>query len=150
MIVYRLTLPQYSSDLSGIGASMYGGRWNSIGNFILYTAQSSSLSILEHLVHMHGAKNDSKYLLSIIDIGDSIVQKVDSPFAEVSSQKVTQAAGDNWLSSKASPILKVPSIINPLESNYLINPNHLGLSIEIKNQEWFIYDDRLLKNTKID
>ncbi|MEP1096699.1 MAG: RES domain-containing protein [Cyclobacteriaceae bacterium] len=147
MIVYRLTLPQYSSDLSGIGASMYGGRWNSIGSFVLYTAQTSSLSILEHLVHMQGAKNNSQYQLSILDIGNSPIQKVDLEFEELGTLKLTQATGDDWLRSQVSPILMVPSVINPLERNYLINPNHPELELKIDSQEWFVYDDRLLKNS---
>ncbi|MEP5613706.1 MAG: RES domain-containing protein [Cyclobacteriaceae bacterium] len=147
MIAYRLTLPQYANDLSGIGASMFGGRWNSIGNFILYTTQTSSLSILEHLVHMQGAKNDVKYRLSVIDVANSLIQKVDSDFMEIGNQKLTQNAGDNWLRSQQSPVLEVPSIINPLESNYLINPNHPKLEIRIHSQEWFVYDNRLLKGS---
>ena len=126
-----------------MGASIYGGRWNSIGNFVLYTAQTSSLSILEHLVHVKGTNQNSKYKLSIIDIGNAEVAEIDGNAIDPLNFKQTQNVGNEWLSSKKSPILKVPSIINPTESDFIINPNHSKLKMHIISQEWFVYDSRL-------
>lgn len=144
MIVFRLTLPQYANDLSGTVASLFGGRWNQIGTFVLYTAQSSSLSILEHLVHIKGTSNLPKYLLSILDTGDSPVTELPSP--NLSSISGTQKVGSKWITDLQSPILRVPSLINPLEHNFLINPAHPELILRIQSQEWFVYDDRLIHN----
>ena len=37
MIVFRLSKAQFANDLSGKGAELVGGRWNSRGNAMLYT-----------------------------------------------------------------------------------------------------------------
>ncbi|MEQ8904549.1 RES family NAD+ phosphorylase [Ekhidna sp.] len=147
MIVYRLTLPKYANDLSGIGASLFGGRWNSSGNFMLYTAQTSSLSILEHLVHITGA-DSFKYLLLALIVDENQVADLRTPLPEnwKSDENATSKIGDQWIKDQTSTILKVPSVINPLESNFLINPNHPDLQLEIVNQDWFVYDRRLMKS----
>ncbi len=145
MIVYRLTHPQYANDLSGIGSSIYGGRWNPIGCFMLYTAQSSSLSILEHLVHIKGARNELKYRLNMIELGDSPITELEIDHTDIRNPNKTEEIGSEWILSGSTPVLKVPSVINPLEYNYLINPTHTDLEINIVNQEWFVYDERLVK-----
>ncbi len=45
--------PDFSADdLSGGGAKLTGGRWNSKGNAVVYTSRSISLAVLETLVHL--------------------------------------------------------------------------------------------------
>ena len=51
MIVYRLCKSIYKKDLSGKGAEIAGGRWNSKGYAILYTSESRSLCTAEIAVH---------------------------------------------------------------------------------------------------
>ena len=36
----------------------------------------------------------------------------------------TRAWGDRWLEEASSPVLRMPSNIVPIESNFLINPSH--------------------------
>ncbi|MEQ8629157.1 RES family NAD+ phosphorylase [Ekhidna sp.] len=148
MIAFRLTLPKYANDLSGMGAALYGGRWNSIGNFVLYTAQTSSLSILEHLVHITGA-DSIKYMLTEIEVTGGIgeIRVDDLPDKWQEDEKITYRIGDEWTKKMSTPILKVPSVINPLECNYLINPNHPNLKIAIIDQSWFVYDHRLVRSS---
>lgn len=38
MIVYRICVEEFSTDLPGSGAMRYGGRWNIRGNAVLYTS----------------------------------------------------------------------------------------------------------------
>ena len=45
MIVFRLSKAQFANDLSGKGAELVGGRWNSRGNAMLYTSQSIALCV---------------------------------------------------------------------------------------------------------
>lgn len=130
-----------------MGAAMYGGRWNSIGNFVLYTAETSSLSMLEHLAHITGA-DSIQYTLTEIDLKNSLIVEVsDLQINWNSNEKLSSQIGDQWVKDKNSPILKVPSVINPFENNIVINPNHPELEMEIINQEWFVYDFRLMKTS---
>ncbi|MBV9223793.1 MAG: RES domain-containing protein [Acidobacteriaceae bacterium] len=50
LTLYRLTRARYA-DLSGIGASMYPGRWNCKGQRVVYTSLSLSTAVLETLAH---------------------------------------------------------------------------------------------------
>ena len=130
-----------------MGSALYGGRWNSIGNFLLYTAETSSLSILEHLVHITGA-DSFKYVLLKIKLEESQVNELGVLLSKnwEYNEKETNRIGNRWVKDQSSPVLKVPSVINPLENNFLINPKHPELRMEIVNQDWFVYDRRLVKN----
>lgn len=52
MIVYRLARQTFIHDLSGYGAEKTGGRWNSKGRPVLYTAASRALAMVEVAVHV--------------------------------------------------------------------------------------------------
>ena len=51
MLVYRLVRRPYASQLDGYGAALFGGRWNSVGLPVIYTAQHRSLAVLEYRVN---------------------------------------------------------------------------------------------------
>jgi RES domain-containing protein len=59
-----------------------------------------------------------------------------------------QSIGDEFLHSKKSLVLKVPSEIIEVENNFIINPAHPDIEkIKILSAENFIFDKRLsLKN----
>ena len=59
-----------------------------------------------------------------------------------------QMLGDNWLKSKETLVLKIPSVIIPSEYNFLLNPVHHDINkIKIVRKEKFEFDKRLLNNT---
>ncbi|MCY7360451.1 MAG: RES family NAD+ phosphorylase, partial [Ignavibacteria bacterium] len=68
MIVYRISKSKFAEDLSGTGAAMFAARWNSVGTYMLYTSESSALSILENMVHydLNELPNDLKLIRIII------------------------------------------------------------------------------------
>ncbi len=153
MKVFRLSRAEFADDLSGFGASIAGGRWNFPGEYLLYTAQTSSLSILESLVHLNGATMGMRYELVTINIADNTIStledlKIDLPknWAELDQIPMTRRIGSDWLKSLESPVLKVPSVLNPLEHNYLLNPRHSDLKIAIADRSWFFFDGRLRSN----
>ena len=148
MIVYRITNEKFKSDISGNGAALYGSRWNSKGNPLLYTSQFISLSILESLVHLKKKEIPADQYLLHIELPD------DKEIAEISYKKIkknwheeteyTQWLGDQFLQNNQSLILKVPSAIVPQESNFLLNPLHSGFKkVKIISSELLELDKRL-------
>jgi len=145
LIVYRIVNPDYAHDLSGIGASLYGGRWNQTGHPLLYTAETSSLAILEFLVHLKGVKGNLKYKLLTIDLNSNDIADVNSlPKNWTNEMSLTQDVGTKWIKSMSSVGLRVPSIHNPLESNILVNPRHEGFNPKIERSGWYWFDGRLI------
>ena len=137
-----------ATDLSGEGASRTGGRWNSMGLRMVYSAGSASLACLETLVHIQNDLPLNRYLIRI-DIPDSIWNKRkklnglpgwDAEPAGLASINF----GDIWLTECESALLEVPSVIVPEESNFLINPLHKDAKkIKAINVRKWIYSKRL-------
>jgi RES domain-containing protein len=101
-----------------------GGRWNSIGHRAVYTAKSIALAVLENLVHMTRQDFPRGYVAVAASIPDELqVLSADDlrrPYGNLSAQ----ALGDQWLDTCDSAVLEVPSVVVPVEHNYLLNPNH--------------------------
>ena len=149
MKVYRISNPDFIDDFSGYGASLFGGRWNPRGVKMLYTAQTASLAILELLANIKGTQIPFQLIeininegdiLSIEDLGVGLPSNWSN---EKSGLNLTQKIGEGWIKSNKSSVLKVPSVHNPFEHNYLINPFHSNLSLETSKKSWYLYDYRL-------
>ena len=147
--VFRITKGAYANDLSGLGAFKVGGRWNSKGGYMLYTASSVSLAILENLAHfnLHYSPTDMK-IVKITIPSDSfrLIERseLQTEWKSLPFNKYTQKIGDSWLSKQDSLVLVVPSVVNPLEYNYLINPHHPKFkNVKIEDITPFDFDERL-------
>lgn len=148
MIVYRISNPAYSNDLSGTGAKMYGARWNSKGIPMLYTTEHISLALLEMLVHTH--LNDFSIPLELIYIhlpDNSSIQEVQLSKLKanwITDIEYSRFMGDEFIKSKKHLALKVPSAVIQEEYNYLINPVHPDVKkIKINEIKSFRPDKRL-------
>jgi RES domain-containing protein len=152
MIVYRIAHQKYARDLTGTGAKLAGGRWNSPGNRMLYTAGSISLAILEVAVHLSLEKVPKGFKIIVLEIPDEYAHKsidrrklpinwslsIHAPF--------TQNIGDVFLEKNEFLTLQVPSAIVPEEYNYLINPLHPAFSlVKILDIRDMNFDSRLFK-----
>jgi RES domain-containing protein len=152
MHIYRFGLKKFIGDLSGQGAKIYGGRWNSVGNAMLYSSFSPSLAMLEFACNASGiAKTiqtslltlnlDSKVKIEIISLND-----LPADWQQVPSPDSLKVIGNNWLKSNKTLALKVPSAIMPLECNLLINSLHKDFfKLEIDNFIDMNIDSRILK-----
>jgi len=146
VIVYRLCHPDYAHDLSGTGASLNGARWNPRGLPVLYTSASSSLAILEFLVHIRGVKGNMSYKLLSIDTGDAAIETLGTlPDNWMNDESFTRKVGEEWLLSKRSVGLQIPSVHNPLEKNVLLNPRHAVFNPRITRSDYYWFDGRLMK-----
>lgn len=147
---WRLVREKFSpSAFSGEGSAKYGGRWNSPQNRVVYTSATLSLAALEYLVHL-GSEMSFRYLAFEVQFDDSLVQtltlaKLPETWRNHPLSLQAQRMGDSWLNASKSPILAVPSVIVPLEFNYLLNPLHKKFDqLEIKSAQPFAFDPRLL------
>lgn len=118
--------------LTGEGAHLYGGRWNSPGHRVIYTAEALSGALLEILVH------SDKRLLPYYSVYRFEVPEQNILDLDVSSLPTTwrrspappelAAVGDRWYTEGQSVVLRVPSVIVPVEKSLLINPAHPNFS----------------------
>lgn len=150
MIVFRLSKSKYSADLSGKGAEMSGGRWNSKGTAMVYTSQSKALCTVEIAVHTPLGIIPLDYTLVTIKIPDDLTVQEISPdelpgdWNTLSHIHDTQLIGDQFIKSSTHPLLKVPSAAVQGEYNYLINPRHPeSKKIVVRKIEPFNFDSRL-------
>jgi RES domain-containing protein len=150
MIVFRLSKGKYRNDLSGKGAELTGGRWNSTGMAMLYTSASQALCLCEIAVHLPlGIIPKDYYLLSLevpddMDILELTVADLPADWQAVPPSNNTQVIGDQFLSEGTYVCLKVPSAVVPGEYNYLFNPSHPAFSkIKIISAALMTFDSRL-------
>lgn len=150
MIVWRLCREEYA-DLSGIGASFYGGRWNSPGRPVIYTASNLALAFVEIIPGLRKGVFPKGFVSLNIHIENSVSKKEinlsDFPHEE-GEKKVNSwftEEGDKWIDEKKELLLIVPSVIIPEEKNILINPHHPELlSVKIKEIKPFTVDPRFI------
>lgn len=150
MIVYRLSKSKYSHDLTGRGAELAGGRWNSKGIPLVYTAQSRALCTVEIAVHTSLGNVPSDYDLVSIEIPD-LVEILEPELAVLPADwksfphsHSTQETGDLFAKELNYLVMRVPSAVIQDEYNYLINPRHREMSkINVVKVEPFSFDPRL-------
>jgi len=151
MEVYRIAKSSLSTDLTGLGARLYGGRWNRKGTEIIYTSESRALASLEFLVHVPLSLVPPDLMIISINIPSGLsiehVSLTDLPADWRSSPAPAALAefGSTWAKSNKSFLLRVPSAIIDKEFNILINPNHPDMGkITINKIEDYKIDSRLL------
>jgi RES domain-containing protein len=148
MTVYRIANTAYSNDISGTGAKLMGGRWNSKGLAVLYTSEHISLAVLEMLVN-----TDFKNYAIPLDMLDISLPN-DTEYTEINIKKLkkdwtrdfeyTRFIGDEFIKDKQGLMLKVPSAVITEEHNFLINPFHPDFKkVKITETRTFKTDERL-------
>lgn len=147
---WRIVKLKYAaSAFDGEGARRWGGRWNSRGTPMVYTAQSRSLAVLELLVHLDASDLMRFYRLIGVTFPRSLVTVLNPAslprrWRRRPAPAALRAIGDDWVRSGASTVLQVPSVVVPGESNYLINVLHPDFpKLVIGAPEPFRFDPRL-------
>jgi hypothetical protein len=90
MIVYRFASRRYPGN-DGLGASLYGGRWNHKGTPVIYAAASRALCALEILANAGELASD--YVVIPIDLPDALGD--DGDFGRVSFAKLESRTVDD-------------------------------------------------------
>ncbi len=148
MIVYRISGNKYAHDIKGIGAAIYGGRWNKKGSPALYTGESIEIALLEMLVHTPPMLAPKLDLLKI-EIPDSITaikaSSLPTNWKDYPAPAILAEISERWIVASKTIALKVPSCIIPSAHNFIINCRHSDFEKRVKiiEQEKFIFDTRL-------
>jgi len=151
MNIFRIGQTKFANDRKGSGVD---GRWNSAGQYVIYTGGSLALSCLEKLAHTSGTSLYSgDFSVTVYRLPEKLTIKEikletlinhNADWTRVINYPYTQAIGDKWLLDLETAILKVPSAIIDLEYNYLLNPAHPDfLQIKIAAVKPFTFDTRL-------
>lgn len=149
MIVFRLSSSRYAEDLTGRGAELYGGRWNSIGTPVVYTASSRALAMAEVAVHLHIQKVPKDMMMVELYLPEDSITSL--PFQELKNNWEmfpysiqTQQIGDDFVRENRFLVLKVPSAVVNGDFNFLINPRHVELPIvKVVSLSPFRFDSRI-------
>ena len=127
---WRITKSKYSAQaFSGEGARLYGGRWTSPGQLVVYVSQTLSLATLEILVHLHSEEPLASYSFLSVEIPDKLIKTLNKRhlppnWRDSPAPSKVRAVGDRWIREASSLVLKVPSTVIPHEHNFLINVRH--------------------------
>jgi RES domain-containing protein len=150
MLVYRITKALYADRLTASGGA---ARWNSRGQFVVYTAASRALACLENVVHRSGEGLNELFRVMVIDIPDTLVIEtielttLPADWADFQQYGTCQLRGNDWLMLGKSAVLQVPSAIVPGEYNYLLSPAHPDFGqIRLVVTEPFRFDPRIKAN----
>ena len=145
--------PEYrADDLSGGGAKLTGGRWNSKGHALIYASTTIALATLETLAHLGDSIAIRNAFLIRIDVPVSVWNKreyitpgdLEPTWVAEPPGSTTIYFGDGWISSLSAALLMVPSVIVPEECNVLINPAHADArKIKATVMRQFVYDPQL-------
>jgi RES domain-containing protein len=147
---WRIVQERHGEDaFSGEGARLYGGRWNSPGVAVVYTAGSRAMAALEILVHLDSARLLRGFVLCEVKFDDGLVADAEADAIPADWRvdpppRSTQALGDGWVREARSAVLRVPSVIIAEEHNFLLNPNHPDFGkVRVGKPVAFDFDPRL-------
>ena len=149
MTVYRLSNLRRADDLSGTGARLGGGRWNKIGESVLYTASSRALASLEVMVHTTSIDLPNYYVMLALVIPEDSMQTVSldqlpKGWDESEPPESVKAITEAWIAENRYLVLKVPSAVVTGDYNFLLNPAHPRMNeVKIIDKQPFRFDHRL-------
>jgi RES domain-containing protein len=148
MNVYRIARSLYAEDLSGTGARMVGGRWNTKGIALLYTAESRALAAMELAVRVDFSRKPKDLVMITIGMPDEaeIAEPNTLPedWYQYPHRALTRQIGDAFVMEGKALALKVPSAIVKGDFNFLINPQHPDFKhVHILHMTSFDFDERL-------
>ena len=147
MLIYRLGSSRYPPN-DGLGASLYGGRWNHKGTPAIYAAASRALCALEVLANANELAGD--YVVTPIELPDDLaiislsIDSLPSDWNAAQATTGTAEIGTEWAQRLETVVLVVPSAIIAIEQNYILNPRHPDFSrVRFLTPEPFQFEDRL-------
>ncbi|SOC84968.1 RES domain-containing protein [Ensifer adhaerens] len=151
IIGWRLDHKRFSERWdSGEGAFLFGGRWNSKGNRVVYASLDPSTAILEVAVHKGFKALDTvPHVLTAFEISDP---------ADVKSVSHADVPNPNWLHpaipsagqqhfgdtlTSGHLFVVIPSVVSSMAWNVVFNPQKAAGRYRLLHQQDFALDPRL-------
>lgn len=151
--LWRLVKPKHAaSAFDGEGARLFGGRWNERGTAVVYLGGTLSLAALETFVHLSAADVHLEFVAIEVVAPDGIriaelpLRRLPANWRAEPPPAETKMIGSEWAREGEALLLRVPPVIVPRESNFLLNPAHSDFSrLRIGRAEPFGFDQRMWK-----
>ena len=149
MRVYRIADGRHPI-WDGTGAALLGGRWNSPGRPAIYGSLSSACAMLEILAHAGIGRIPGTQQIVIAEVPDedALIEWLEPASLpegwDAEDSGVARQLGDDWLASRRSLVLMVPSVVARLEFNAVVNPALRDFSRgRVSAPEAVVWDRRL-------
>ncbi len=149
MLLWRIS---NHATLGGEGGLIASARWHTQGHPVLYLAETPAGALVEVLVHLelHPGHLPKSYKLLKAEAPDNIsvrtIGKADLAENWTRDLTASRTLGDEWLRSRATALLRVPSAIVPETFNLLLNPRHLEAGrLRVIAHRDYPWDKRLLE-----
>jgi RES domain-containing protein len=152
MRFWRICRRRYAAEaVSGEGARLYGGRWNSRGVRVVYASTSLALAAVETFVNLEPNLRPAD-LVSIqgeipkaLEIGRVELKSLPAHWYGTSDESLRRF-GDEWIRAGRTVALLVPSAAIRGEWNVLLNPAHAEFSrVTFQEPEPFEFDVRMFR-----
>ena len=144
MRIYRVIEAQHAAQPFAPDDS--GGRWTHHGTSCVYASVSPSAALLEYLVHLEG-RTPKGLLMAVASIpADAVLAEANQPstWCTLPYRDEVRQVGDEWIRSKRSLGLRVPSAVCMDECNVLLNPDHPAFAaLELVALRPLTIDERL-------
>src|SRR5690606_39175326 len=126
MLVFRVTHTKYAEDTQGMGAKLFGGRWNHRGISCLYASSNRALAILEYSANtpvdlIPRALSIVTYEIEEHCIKSIAASQLPGDWKTAPAPISTKSFGTELLSAEEF-IIKIPSCIVPQEYNFILPP----------------------------
>lgn len=151
MIVYRCCHQKWARDLSGTGSYLHGGRWNTPGTRMVYTAENNVLAAFEIALRIPLDQITKHYVMVPLEIpGEPEAHHPKLPAGWNTDTKTTRALGDSFISEGKFLLMKVPSALISDAFNFLVNPGHdAAKKIVVQEPRPILFDKRLMEMIRL-
>jgi RES domain-containing protein len=140
-----------ASAMSGEGARLHGGRWNSRGVRVVYASTSLALAAIETFVNLEPNLRPADLVSIQGEIPDALAigrlnPELLPPRWYETRGELLHPFGDEWVRRGESAALLAPSAAIRGEWNVLLNPAHPDFGrITVQDPEPFAFDLRMFR-----
>ena len=141
------------SAFTGEGSRLFGGRWNPKGIHVVYTSTSLALAAVEYFVNIDPSDAPDDLIASEVVLPSTLsIEHLNPSFllsAELSNPLAAKRIGADWIRSRRSVALQVPSLAVEGDWNILLNPEHSDFpKIQLLPDRPWHFDQRMFRRSR--